>query len=392
MTQQAADDGAAEAILVRKLIAAHGGEATFGDGLFPGRNIPVILRVGILNAADGSDAHAVEVGTRFGGVALKIAMQCAVLLRNGELVARLREMVHADVEIAGLEKFEQAHTEDLEFLHAFREMSRKGTLLLLQPRHVRVTEESYAIRGEFKNLIHGVGKSVRRLVGKAVNQIDVDAVEAEIAGGEEQVTRHFVRLNAVHGLLDVGMEVLNAHAETVEAKLAQSFEMLARGHAGVDLDANLTVGVEMEMLFGACAQILDLCGCQVGWRAAAPMKLDHRAILRDPAADALHLPLQHVEIGCRNVLVFLNDDVAGAKEAEAFTEGNVHVQRNGRPGTFGLFVHSFEIGWAESVVPDWRRGIACVAGPRTIVFGEEFLADVKLAAHLLQGWMCEGHA
>src|SRR5712692_4470370 len=177
MTQQAADDGATKTILVRKLITAHGSEAAFGDGLFPGRNVPVILRVGILNAADGGDAHAVEVGTRFGGVALKIAVQRAVLLRNGELVPRLREMVHADVEIAGLEKFEQAYAEDFEFLHAFGKVRGEGALLLLQPRHVRVAEERYAIRGEFKNLIHGVGKSVRRLVGKAVNQIDVDAIE-----------------------------------------------------------------------------------------------------------------------------------------------------------------------------------------------------------------------
>src|SRR5216684_2635328 len=238
MTQQAANDGAAETILVRKLIAAHGGEAAFGDGLFPGRNIPEILRVGILNAADGGDAHAVEVRACFCGIALKIAMQCAVLLRNGELVPRLREVVHADVEIAGLEKFEQAYTKDLEFLHAFREVSRKGALLLLQPRHVSIAEESYAIRGEFKNLIHGVGKSVRRLVGKAVNQIDVDAIEAEIARDEEQVARHFVRLNAVHRLLHAGMEVLNAHAETVEAELAQSFEMLAGGDARINLDTN----------------------------------------------------------------------------------------------------------------------------------------------------------
>src|SRR5260370_9676109 len=103
------------------------------------------------------------------------------------------------------------------------------------------------------------------------------------------------------------MEILNAHAEAVEAKLAESFEMLARGDARVDLDANLTVGVEMEMLFGACEQILDLCGRQVGRSAAAPMKLEHGAILQDPPADALHLPLHHSKFGCRNVLVFLND-------------------------------------------------------------------------------------
>src|SRR6266478_7647235 len=201
-------------------------------------------------------------------------------------------MVHADVEIAGLEKFEQAHAEDFEFFHAFREMRGEGALLFLQPRHVCVAEESDAVRGESENLIHGVGESDCRLVGKAVNQIDVDAVEAEIARGEEKVARHLVGLDAVHSLLHIGMEVLNTHAETVEAELAQSFEVLAGGYTRVDFDTNLAVGVEMEMLFSECEEILDLLGCQVGWRAAAPMELDYGAILRDALADALQLRLR----------------------------------------------------------------------------------------------------
>src|SRR6266851_7016930 len=269
-------------------MTAHGSEAPFGDGLFPGRNIPVILSIGVLNAADGGDAHAVEVSARLGGVALKIAVQRAVSLRNGEFVPGLCEVVHADVEIAGLEKLEQAHAEDLEFLHAFRQVRGEGALLLLQPRHVRVAEESDAIRGESNNLIHGVGKRVCRLVGKAVNQIYVDAVEAEIARGEEKVARHLVGLDAVHRLLHIGVEVLNAHAETVEAELAQSFEVLAGGYTRVDFDTNLAVGVEMEMLFRECEEILDLLGGEVGWRATAPMELDDRAIFRNAAADALH--------------------------------------------------------------------------------------------------------
>jgi len=59
MTQQAADESAAQAILVRKMIAAHGGEAAFGDGFLPCRDIAVILSIGVLNAADGGDAHAI---------------------------------------------------------------------------------------------------------------------------------------------------------------------------------------------------------------------------------------------------------------------------------------------------------------------------------------------
>src|SRR6266403_875581 len=392
MTQKAADDGAAQAILVRKLIAAHGSEAPFGDGLFPRRNIPVVLRIGVLNAADGGDAHAVEVGARFGGVTLKIAVQRAILLRNGELVPGPRKVVHTNVEIAGFEKLEQAHAEDLKFFHAFRKVRGEGALLLLQPRHVRIAEEGNAIRGESKNLIHGVGKCVCRLVGKAVNQIDVDAIEAEIASGEEQVARHFVGLNAVDGLLDFGLEVLNAHAETVETELAQRFEVGAGSDTRVNLDANLAIGVELKVFFRESEEILDLFGRQIGWRAAAPVELHDGTILRDAAADAFHLLLQHVEIRRGDALVFLNYDVARAEEAEAFTKGNVHIEGYWRPGTVGLFVNTFQIGGAEGVVPDGRCGIAGVARAGAIVFCEKFFADTQLAAHLIEAWMCECHA
>src|SRR5256885_1795996 len=81
--RRAAMARAAQAILVRRMIAAHSGEPAFSDALLPGRNVTIILRVGVLNAAEGGDAHAVEVGTRLGGVTLKIAVQRTVLLRNG---------------------------------------------------------------------------------------------------------------------------------------------------------------------------------------------------------------------------------------------------------------------------------------------------------------------
>ncbi len=55
-------------------------------------------------------------------------------------------------------------------------------------------------------------------------------------------------------------------------------------------------------------------------------------------------------------------------------------------------MHPFEIGGAESVVPDRRGGIACITRPGAIVFCEKFLANMELAAHLLQAWMCKCHA
>src|SRR5260370_33681380 len=114
--------------------------------------------------------------------------------------------------------------------------------------------------------------------------------------------------------------------------------------------------------------MFDLLGCEVSWGAAAPMELNHGTILRNAPADPLHLSFQHVKIGRRDVLVLLNDDVARTKKAEAFTKGNMHVERNRRPGTLGLFVHPFEARGAKSVVPDRCRVVAGIARPWAMVF------------------------
>src|SRR5260221_132196 len=131
-------------------------------------------------------------------------------------------------------------------------------------------------------------------------------------------------------------------------------------------------------------QIEDLFGCKVGRSAAAPVELDYGAILGDAAADAFHFLFQDVKIRRGDTFVFLDDDVAGAKKTEAFAKGNVHVERNGCAGALGFIVHTLEISGPEGIVPDRRRGIAGIARPGAIVFGEEFFADMKLAAHLLQ--------
>lgn len=167
--------------------------------------------------------------------------------------------------------------------------------------------------------------------------------------------------------------------------------MFARGHSRVNFYADFGVGVKMKVLFCETEEVFDLFWRQVCRRAAAPMELDYGTILRDATADALHFLFQNVKVRRSDGFVFLDDDIASAKKAKAFAERNVHVERDGRAGVLGLVVDAFEIGGTESVVPYRRGGIAGVARTGAVVFDEEFLADVKLAAHLLQAWMCECH-
>src|ERR1700740_127323 len=78
-------------------------------------NLAAVLRVAFAYRADRADAHSIEVGARFRRVTLKIAVQRAIALRNGKFVTRLREMIHADVVISGIQKAIEPGAKDSEF-------------------------------------------------------------------------------------------------------------------------------------------------------------------------------------------------------------------------------------------------------------------------------------
>src|SRR5271170_3775203 len=103
--------------------------------------------------------------------------------------------------------------------------------------------------------------------------------------------------------------------------------MSAIGNARINLDADLRVWGEGKSLARVAEEIFHLRGSQIGGRSAAPVKLNHRTVFGNALADMLDLAFQGIEIRDGDVLVFLNRNVARAEQAEAFAEGNVHVQR-----------------------------------------------------------------
>src|SRR5690349_588186 len=384
VAEEAADDGATQAVFVSENVAAHSSKAMVGDGSCPVVCVALVLSVGAVEAADGGNTHAVEAGAGFRGITLKIAVQSAVLLRDGEFIARLGEVIHPDVEVASLDEFEQAGTEDFEFLHAFGQVRGEGTLLLFEPGDVGVAEEGDAVWRQREDLINSGCKAIGGLVRQAVNEVDIDAVEAEQPRGSDEIAGDFVGLDTVNGFLDFGMEVLDAHAEAIEAKTTKGFDVSPSGNARIDFDSDFGVGREREMFASEAKEVLDLSGRQIGGSAAAPVKLDNGANAGNAASDASNFFLQGIEVGRRDFVILLNDDVAGAEEAEAFAEGNMHVKRNGRGAAIGVLVDFFEVGRAEGIVPDGSSRVAGVARAGTIIASEEIFADTKLFAHLLK--------
>src|SRR6185437_5980822 len=123
------------------------------------------------------------------------------------------------------------------------------------------------------------------------------------------------------------------------------------------------------------------------------MELNYRAFAGNHARDMIDFLLERGEVRNCDTLIFLNRDVAGAKKAEAFAEGKMHVKRKRRASQIGGGVALFEIVGTEIVFPNRRRGIAGVARSRAIVLSEKFfgdLADVKPAIAARASGFCRG--
>ncbi len=66
------------------------------------------------------------------------------------------------------------------------------------------------------------------------------------------------------------------------------------------------------------------------WECRRPVELDYRAFAGNHLRDVVDFLLERSEVGNRHALILLNRDIAGAKEAEVFAEGKMHVQRERR--------------------------------------------------------------
>ena len=206
-----------------------------------------------------------------------------------------------------------------------------------------------------------------------------------------QIAGLFIRLNAMHGLLDFFLKILHAHAQAVETHPAHGFQMFTSSDPGIDFDADLGVGRKRESFARETEKVFNLFGGKIGGCSAAPVELRHLAIARNAAGDVSRFFFQDVEVRRRAALIFANDHVASAKQAEAFTEGKMHVQRNRGVLLVGQGDCGFVLIGAERIGPDRSGRIAGIARSGPVVAIDEFLVDGKLLAHFPQRRVDDGH-
>jgi len=83
---------------------------------------------------------------------------------------------------------------------------------------VGVSVEGDAVGTQRPHLLDRAREALRRLLGQAVDEVGVDGRVAQLAGALHQSLDHPERLDPVHRILHIGVEVLHADAHAVEAE------------------------------------------------------------------------------------------------------------------------------------------------------------------------------
>src|SRR5262249_17150193 len=127
-------------------------------------------------------------------------------------------------------------------------------------------------------------------------------------------------------LLHKRIEVLNAHADAVEAQTTKDAAMLFSCHAWIDLDADLGRLRKREARRDVRIKTFDLFGRKISRRASAPVQLLDVATAIDLGTDPIYLSLQMSEIGKGHLVTLIYDYVAGAIKAQRLAKRNMKIE------------------------------------------------------------------
>ncbi len=202
---------------------------------------------------------------------------------------------------------------------------------MLQIRNVRERIDRGAVRAHREQSPERIGPAEDRLLGEAVNQVDVEAPETELSCLIHQLRDGIRALAPANDGENRGIEVLHTDREPIEAETTQQLDLRSTGHVGRDLDGDLGLCLDIEAALDGTPEPLDLQFVQRGGRSPAPVDLDQTA----PAAEALgyqiQLRLQGLEVFIDLEAIALHDHVAAAEIAHRPAEREMHVEREALP-------------------------------------------------------------
>src|SRR5690554_2628394 len=329
LADQLGNDGAANMVVTAESDPALDRMLLLSNRLAVGGNVVFVLVIHIADLADGGYAHGDQVAIGVGGIALEVAMQLALCLRQRQLIIGFGKVIHADVDIARLQQTVDGVLQDIELgFGAWQIVSLNMLLRAEAIWQMGIVEHGETIGAHADHGIQRVGKAVFRLMWQAIDQVHIDRFEPQGTGLLKHPGGHLGGLDTVYRFLHTGINILYAEADTVEADLAQYRQGCIARLARIDLDRVVTpvVITQVEVRSQCLHQLAHLIVTDEGRRAATPVQLVHLAVTTVPLRQSGHLVINRVQIGLGFLAVAGDDLVAGTVVADMGAKGNVHIE------------------------------------------------------------------
>ena len=299
-------------------------------------------------------------------------------------------MVHADIVVAGVAQHRERVGQHGQLFRRTRQLGAQDAALRLEAgRQVGVGIERDAIGAQLLDLLQRMAEGFGRLLGQAVDQVDVDRLEADLARGLHQREHLLGRLHAMDRLLHRRIEVLHAEAQPVEAEPIQMLQALGRDGARIDLDRELATRGQVEMALDHVEQVGELDVAQESRRATAQVQLRHLVTSAEMLDLQLELAREVAQVFGRLAVVLGDDLVAGAVVAQRLAEGDMHIERERQRHRAGpALLERLDIVVATKGLDEAVGGrVRGVARPRHIEAPEKLLVDGMAHGRILQVWM-----
>ena len=236
-------------------------------------------------------------------------------------------MVHAHIHIAGFFKCGQRARQHRQLGVRIGQLGGDDPALRLEALgQMRIGIQRNAVRAQFVDLGERAVKRLGRLLRQAVNQVDIDRLEPQLARRRHQGKDLLGRLDPVHCLLHHGVKVLHAKAQPVKAQFGQRSQPPGVNGARIDFNRVFAAGRKREAAPEHGHQLAQFVVAQEGGRAAAQVQLADDLANAQVRGVQIHLPAQVAQVGFTALVVLGDDLVAGAVVAQRLAKRDVHVK------------------------------------------------------------------
>ena len=216
-------------------------------------------------------------------------------------------------------------------------------------------------------------------MGETVDKVEVDGGKAEVAHPAEHLLGHFTRLDSMHGLLDLRVEILNAEGGAVESNFTKGCDMVAVQPARVYFDTGFEVVGKSEVAMNDFTELADFIRVEKRWRAATPVKLDGFAAWIEQRGHLGHFLAQVLDVSHSLAVIQRDDSGAAAVPTQSFAKGDVEIERQVALGAIVFQDALGEGGPLERFGEFGRRRVGGIARPRHVVFLDEVEVDFQHA-------------